>query len=343
MASVHDKIQLVNSSNEKINKFTHWAYDLMQEKFKTIALISADEAYELYKDRDVKKEFRCPKCGNPVYITSDRGKNVFKHYKIKESSLVSSDGPIHKIVKDKIVLSGVLIPSITLGDLKSKEGNNFEVNPRLKDVLIRDERVEILRNCIQECRIDSCNRIGDIFGELNNEKYIIEITHKHGLSEDKIAELKDKGQNVIEVVVTDKDGIIDRLDYKWVINDRIVMDLYKIIWMFCKHSYIKDSISHNKHGKIEHLVPCKRKMDEEEKSMIYSDLPHREVMDRVYKSSCDSNIDCIRCPRYFGVDHDKNKKDIVQCLLVDGDDGSKATIATVENLANELRNRLKRV
>lgn len=343
MASVHDRLKTVETSNEKVNGYTKWAYDLRKEVKNGIALVSSDDAYKEYKDKNIKGEFRCPKCGNAVYLYNDKGKISFRHYKINESPLVESDGPIHKIVKDKIVIDGVVLPEVKLGDLKSKSENNFEVNPNYADLIIRDSRVEVLRNPVSECRIDGLHRIGDVFGKINNEKYIIEVTHTHGLTEDKIKELEGTGANVIEVIVKTKDGLITGLEYKWIVNDSLVRALYQLVWRFCKHSTVKDPISYNQNGVLAYIVPCKRKMQEEQTSLLNSDMTYGEAYKQINKCTCDYRVDCTVCPRYFGVDHDKSGKDIVQCLLVDKDDGSKFTIATIPQLVQELRDKLKKV
>lgn len=343
MAGIHDRVKTIDTSNEKLNNYTRWAYDLKKSVKNGIALVSSDEAYEIYKDKRNKGEFRCPKCGNEVYLTTDRGKNVFRHYKINGSPLVESDGPIHKIVKDKIALDGVVIPAIKLGDLQSRVGNNFEVNPKYKDLIIRDGKIELLRNVVMECRIDGLPRIGDVVGTINNERYIIEVTHTHGLTEDKIEELRGTGANVIEVVVHTTDGLIDKLDYNWVVNDNIVRALYQLVWRFCKHSIVKEPISYNQNGMLEYIVPCKRKMQDEHARLCNSDEPYGRTYDKIHKCTCNYKVDCAGCPRYFGVDHDKNGKDIVQCLLVDKDDGSLSTIATIPKLVKELQDKLKKV
>lgn len=343
MAGIHDKVKVITTENEKVNSFTRWAYDLKKNVKNGIALISSDEAYNIYKDKRVKGEFRCPKCGNAVYLTSDRGKNVFRHCKLNDSPLVESDGPIHKIVKDKIALDGIVVPAIKLGDLQSKVDNVFEVNPKYKDLIVRDSRIELLRNVVLECRVDGLHRIGDVFGTINNEKYIIEVTHTHGLTDDKIEELKSTGANVIEVIVHTNDGLITQLEYKWVINDSVARALYQLVWRFCKHSTVKDPISYNQNGMLEYIVPCKRKMQEEHAILYNSNEKYGKAYDKVHKCTCNYKLDCVECPRYFGVDHDKSGKDIVQCLLVDKDDGSSYTIATIPQLAKELQDKLKKV
>lgn len=345
MANIHDndKVKTINTSNEKVNNYTRWAYDLRKENKQGISLVSSDEAHELYKNNNMSGVFRCPKCGNAVYLTVDKGKNVFRHCKIGKSPLVESDGPIHKIVKDKIIYGGIVVPAIRLRDLKSKVGNRFEVNQNYADLVIRESRIEMLRNPVLECRLDGLNRIGDLFGTINDKKYIIEVTHTHGLTEDKIEELRSTGANVIEVVVSTNDGLITKLDYKWVINDSISRALYQLVWRFCKHSTIKEPISHNTNGVVEYMVPCKRKMQFEESSLANSDMPHNEIYQKIYSSSCNYELDCRTCTRYFGVDHDKSGKDIVQCLLVDGNEDSRYTIATIPQLVDELRDKLKRV
>lgn len=342
MAGIHDRIKTIDTSNEKLNNYTRWAYDLKKSVKNGIALVSSDEAYEIYKDKRNKGEFRCPKCGNEVYLTTNRGKNVFRHYKINGSPLVESDGPIHKIVKDKIAVDGIVIPAIKLGDLQSRVGNTFEVNPKYKDLIIRDSKIELLRNVVMECRIDGLTRIGDVVGTINNKRYIIEVTHTHGLTEDKIEELRGTGANVIEVVVHTTDGLIDKLDYNWVVNDNIVRALYQLVWRFCKHSRVKEPISYNQNGALEYIVPCKRKMQEEHTRLSNSDEPYGKTYDKIHKCTCNYKVDCIECTKYFGVDHDKNGKDIVQCLLVNNE-GSLYTIATIPQLVEELRDKLKKV